>query len=57
MGARNMRREVVPAHDSDSALSAHVSNRFFSIANIELGLPETKQKDTWNWIPPFSPNV
>ena len=37
MGARNMRREVVPAHDSVSALSTHVSIRFFSVANIELG--------------------
>ena len=37
MGARNMRREVVPTHDSDSALSAHVLSRFFVVANIELG--------------------
>jgi len=37
MGARGMRREVVPAHDSVSALSAYVSIRFFGIANIELG--------------------
>jgi len=34
MGARNMRREAVPAHDSVSALSEHVSVRFFSVANI-----------------------
>ena len=31
-----MRREAVPAHDSVSALSEHVSVRFFSVANIEL---------------------
>jgi len=37
MGARNMRREVVPTHDSVSALSAHVFEKFVSIANIELG--------------------
>jgi hypothetical protein len=38
----HMRREVVPTHDSVSALSAHVSIRFFSIANIELGSSETR---------------
>jgi hypothetical protein len=37
IGIGHMRREVVPAHDTVSALSAHVSIRFFSIANIELG--------------------
>ena len=40
-----MRREVVPAHDTVSALSAHVSIRFVSIANIELGKVEILEND------------
>jgi hypothetical protein len=37
MGPEHTRREVVSTHDTVSALSPHVSIRFFSVANIELG--------------------
>jgi hypothetical protein len=48
-----MRRGVVQSHETVPALSAHVSIRFFSLANIELGVKEehvkarkTKRKPT-----------